>query len=178
LSYLYPSAPLRALVVVVGGLVHETTEVLLPGWLCRSRLYQATIGGLLRIAIEFMGGLSGILPPDDMDAGEFAMRKAAGTGIELAGFLAMGLSPIWLFAAAADITGGTRTYFDKLVSEFQTDGILPDDADVASMEELLDTLGEISSQIVEMVDIPPLNLEDLRHSWNELKGNATDLPDD
>lgn len=172
-----PERALRSLAVIVGGLVHETAEVLLPSWLRRSSLYQATIGGLLRIAIEFAGGLSGVLPADDMDSQEFAMRKAAGTGIELAGFLAMGLSPIWLFAAAADITGGTHTYLNALVSELQHDGLLPEDADVASVDQLLNTLEGTSGQMVNMVDIPPLNVEEMRSSWSILKGNATDLPD-
>jgi len=172
-----PERTLRALAVFLGGLVHETAEVLLPGWLRRSRLYQVTIGGLLRIAIEFVGGLSGVLPPDDIDAQEFAMRKAAGTGVELAGFLTMGLSPVWLFAAAADITGGTRTYLAALVCELRRDGLLPEDADIASVEELLNTLEETSGQMVNMADVPPLNIEDMRNSWSELKGNATDLPD-
>jgi len=172
-----PERTLRVLAVFFGGLVHETVEILLPGWLRNSRIYQATIGGLLRIAIEFVGGLSGVLPPNDMHAGEFAMRKAAGTGIELAGFLAMGLSPIWLFAAAADITGGTRTYLDTLISELQRDGLLPEDADIASVQEMLNTLEGTSSQMTNMVDVPPLNVVDLRNSWNDLKQNATNLPD-
>ena len=71
-----PERTMRALAVFIGGLVHETAEVLLPGWMRRSRLYQATIGGLLRIAIELVGGLSGVLPSDDMDIQEFSMRKA------------------------------------------------------------------------------------------------------
>lgn len=172
-----PERTMRALAVFIGGLVHETAEVLLPGWMRRSRLYQATIGGLLRIAIELVGGLSGVLPSDDMDIQEFSMRKAAGTGVELAGFLVMGLSPIWLFAATADITGGTRTYLGALVAELQREGILPEDADIASVEELLNTLEGTSGQMVEMVDVPPLNVVDLRTSWGELKRNATDLPD-
>jgi len=143
----------------------------------RSRLYQATIGGLLRIVIEMVGGLSGVLPSDDMDIQEFSMRKAAGTGVELAGFLTMGLSPIWLFAATADITGGTRTYLGALVAELQRDRILPENADITSVEELLITLEGTSGQMVEMVDVPPLNVDDLRTSWGELKRNATDLPD-
>ena len=172
-----PERTLRALAIFLGGLVHETAEVLLPGWLRRSSLYQATIGGLLRIAIELVGGLSGVLPADDMDAREFGLRKAAGTGVELAGFLAMGLSPIWLFAATADISGGTRTYLAALVSELQRDELLPEDADIASVEELLNTLEGTSGQMVNMVDVPPLNVEDMRNSWSELKGNARSLPD-
>jgi hypothetical protein len=127
--------------------------------------------------IEFIGDLTGIIPPDDMDSQEFAMRKAAGTGVELAGFMVMGLSPIWLFATTADIAGGTQIYLDELVAELQRDGLLPEDADIASVEELLDTLVDTSSQMVEMVDIPALNVEDMRRSWDELKDNATDLPD-
>lgn len=172
-----PERTLRSLAVLVGGLVHETAQVLLPGWLRHSSLYRSTIGGLLRIAIEFVGGLSGVLPADDMENQEFAMRKAAGTGVELAGFLVMGLSPIWLFAAAADISGGTRTYLNALISELQRDGMLPEDADIASVEELLNILEGTSSQMVDMVDVPPLNIEDMRNSWSELKGSATDLPD-
>ncbi len=172
-----PERTIRALAILVGGLVFEATEVLLPGWLRRSRLYQATIGGLLRIAIELVGGLTGVLPSDDMDIQEFSMRKAAGTGIELAGFLAIGWSPIWLFAVAADITGGTRTYLGALVAELQREGILPENADIASVEQLLYTLEGTSGQMVEMVDVPPLNVGDLRTSWGELKRNATDLPD-
>ncbi len=172
-----PERTLRAVAVSVGGLVFEATEVLLPGWLRRSRLYQATIGGLLRIAIELVGGVTGVLPSDDMDIQEFSLRKAAGTGIELAGFLAIGWSPIWLFAVAADITGGTRTYLGALVAELQREGILPENADIASVEQLLYTLEGTSGQMVEMVDVPPLNVGDLRTSWGELKRNATDLPD-
>ena len=171
-----PERTLRALAVFFGGLVFEITEVLLPGWLRQSRLYRATIGGLLRIAIEFMGGLSGIIPPDGMDSQEFTMRKAAGTGVELASILTFGLSPMWLFAAAADITGGTRTFLDSLVSELQRDGILPKNADIDSVEELLDTLEGTSGQMADIVDIPPLNINDLRTSWIELKTSAKDLP--
>ena len=171
-----PERTLRALAVFFGGLVFEITEVLLPGWLRQSRLYRATIGGLLRIAIEFVGGLSGIIPPDGMDSQEFTMRKAAGTGVELASILTFGLSPMWLFAAAADITGGTRTFLDSLVSELQKDGILPKNADIDSVEELLDTLEGTSGQMADIIDIPPLNINDLRTSWIDLKTRAKDLP--
>jgi hypothetical protein len=167
----------RGFAVLLGGLIYETFAVLLPGWLRQTRLYKATIGGLLRILIEFVGGLSGIIPPDEIGSQEFAMRKAAGTGVELAGFMMMGLSPIWLFAAIADIAGGTRTYLHVLVTQLKSDGLLPEDADIASVDELLDTLEDTSGQLVEMVDIPPLNVVDMRTSWRELKRNTSDLPD-
>lgn len=164
-----PERTVRAAAAGIGGLLYEATQVLLPGWLRRSRLYRAIIAGTLRIAIELVGGATGVLPPDDVTAQELAMRKAAGTGIELAGLMAIGWSPLRLFAATADLTGGTRTYLRALVSEFRCDGLLPEDADFASVEELLDTLEGTSSRVAESLDVPPLNVDDMRTSWQDLR---------
>ncbi len=73
-----PERTIRAFAASAGGLVYEATEVLLPGWLRRSRFYQGLIADLLRIVIELVGGVSGVLPPRDIGVQEFAMRKAAG----------------------------------------------------------------------------------------------------
>jgi len=172
-----PERTLRALAAAAGGLIYEATEVLLPGWLRRSRLYQAIVATTLRIVIEFIGGVHGVLPPRGIDAGELAARKAVGNVIEFASFLAVGWSPLWLLAAVADLTGGTRTYLRALVSELQRDGVLPQDADIASAEDLLNTLESTSGLMAETVDLPPLNLDDMRKSWQTLQHNVAELPD-
>ena len=172
-----PERALRALAAGAGGLLYEATRVMLPAWLRRSRLYRATVAGLLRIAIELVGGVTSVLPPDEITAGELAVRKAAGTGIEVAGLFAIGWSPLWLFAATADLTGGTRTYLRALVSELVQDGVLPHDADIASVEELLDTLEGTSGLIAESLDVPPLSVDDMRTSWRALQQHVTELPD-
>jgi hypothetical protein len=151
--------------------------VLLPGWLRCSRLYRSIVAGTLRIAIELVGGAAGVLPPDEVTAQELAVRKAAGTGIELAGLMAIGWSPLRLFAATADLTGGMRTYLRAQVSELRRDGLLPEDADFASVEELLDTLEGTSGRVAESLDVPPLNVDDMRTSWQDLRQQATELPD-
>lgn len=172
-----PERTIRALGASIGGTVYEATEVLFPSWVRRSRFYQGLVVGTLRIAIELIGGVSGVLPSDDMGIQEFTMRKAAGTGIEMAGFLTIGWSPIWLFAVVADLSGGTRAYLQELVSELKGDGILPEDADVSSVEELLDALEGSSGIMAEALDVPPLSVEDMRSSWDEMREHATDLPD-
>ncbi|MFB0535233.1 MAG: hypothetical protein ACETWR_09640, partial [Anaerolineae bacterium] len=154
-----------------------TTEVLLPEWLRRSHLYQAIVATLLRLVVEFVGGVTGVLASVDVDVQELAARKAAGSVIELASLLAVGWSPLWLLAAVADLTGGTRTYLRVLVSEFQRDGLLPTDTDITSVEELLHTLEETSGLMAETVDVPPLNLDDMRTSWQTLQQNVAELPD-
>jgi hypothetical protein len=172
-----PERILRAVAAAGGGLIYEMTEVLLPEWLRRSRLYRAIVATLLRITIELVGGVTGVLPPDDIAVGELARRKAAGSVIELASLLAVGWSPLWLLAAVADLTSGTRTYLRVLVSEFQRDGLLPTDTDITSVEELLHTLEETSGLMAEAVDVPPLNLDDMRTSWQTLQQNVAELPD-
>jgi hypothetical protein len=172
-----PERIVRAAAVGLGGLLYEATQVLLPGWLRRSRLYRAIVGGTLRIAIELVGGATGVLPPDEVTAQELAVRKAAGTGIELVGLVAIGWSPLWLFAVTADLTGGTRTYLRALFSELRRDGLFPEEADVSSVEELLDTLEDTSGLVAESLDVPPLDIDDMRTSWQELRQQATELPD-
>jgi hypothetical protein len=172
-----PERIVRAAAAGLGGLLYEATQVLLPSWLRRSRLYRAIVAGTLRIAIELVGGATGVLPADEVTAQELAVRKAAGTGIEMGGLMLIGWSPLWLFAATADLTGGARTYLQALVSELRRDGLLREDADISSVNELLDTLEDTSGLVAESLDVPPLNVDDLRAWWRELRQEATDLPD-
>lgn len=172
-----PERTLRAAAAGLGGLLFEAAQVLLPDWLRRSRLYRSIVAGTLRIAIELVGGASGVLPPDEVTAQELAVRKAAGTGIEMGGLLLLGWSPLWLFAATADLTGGARTYLQALVSELRRDELLPEDADIASVDELLDALEDTSGLVAESLDTPPLSVGALRASWQKLRQEATDLPD-
>jgi hypothetical protein len=130
----------------------------------------------LRISIEFVGGHERVLAPNELKAEEFTVRKAAGSVVELAGFLTMGLSPMWFFAAVADISGGSKIYLDALVLELIKNGLLPPDADIKTVDELLDRLEGASGQMAEMFDVPPLNGTDLRNSLRELKANAEYLP--
>ncbi|HSR32148.1 MAG TPA: hypothetical protein VLY63_16420 [Anaerolineae bacterium] len=172
-----PERTLRAAAAGLGGLLYEATQILLPGWLRRSRLYRAIVTGTLRIAIELVGGATGVLPADKVTAQELAVRKAAGTGIEMAGLMLVGWSPLWLFAATADLTGGTRTYLQALISELRHDGLLHEETDIGSVGELLDTLEGTSGLVADSLDVPPLNVQELRTSWQDLRRHSTDLPD-
>jgi hypothetical protein len=171
-----PERFFRATVVIIAGLIYEASLILLPSWFRDTRIYRATVAGALRIAIELVGDLHGVIPPDDITAKELAVRKAAGTGIELAGIFMVGWSPLWLFAITADLTSGTRTYLKALVSELKRDEMLPDDADVSSFDELLESLEQSSDQVAETLDIPPLNVDDLRSTWKKLAQHKNELP--
>jgi hypothetical protein len=170
-----PERLVRSLAAVVGGGVHETAELVLPRFVRRSHLYEATAKNLLRVTVELVGGVEqrdAELP----DAGEVAVRKGAGNVVELGSIAAFGFSPLWLLAAASDVAHGTRTYLDALVAELKAAGVLAQETQVGSMGELLDALERGSGTAAGLIDLPPLELEELRRSLAELRGSARSLP--
>ncbi len=172
-----PERLVRTAAVGAGGLVHETTEVILPPPIRRSQLYQSTIGRMVRIVVEFVGGVAGEEAADSMAVKDLAVRKLAGNAVELASVFAVGWSPLWLLAAAADVTGGTRAYLDAFVSELKDSHVLPPDADVSTADDLLAALEGTSGQMADTIDIPPMALADMRDSLSRFRANAESLPD-
>ena len=171
-----PERAVRAAAAGVGGLVYETSELAVPSFVRESKLYQATVARLLRIVVELLGGVLGVFAKDAMPVKELAVRKLAGNAVELAGFLALGWSPVWLLAAAADVTNGTRVYLRTLVEELERSGALPEGTDVGSVEQLLGVLEQTSGRAADTIDVPPLNVPELRQSLAALRAHADELP--
>ncbi len=172
-----PERLVRTAAAGAGGLVYETSEVILPPPIRRSQLYQSTLGRMLRIVVEFVGGVAGGESTDALEAKDLAVRKLAGNAVEFASIFAVGWSPLWLLAAAADVTGGTRAYLDTFVAELKQSGVLAADADVSSADDLLAALGGASGQMADTIDIPPLALDEMRASLSQFRQSAETLPD-
>jgi aconitate hydratase A / 2-methylisocitrate dehydratase len=175
-----PERLVRSFAAAGGGAVHETAELVLPRLIRRSRLYEATAKNLLRVTVELVGGVE---RPQEAVAGEFerspkrlAVRKTAGNVVEIGSIAAFGFSPLWLLAAAADVTHGTRVYLDTLVKELKGAGVIPSGAELASVDELLAALESASGTTARLLDIPPLEVEALKQSLRDLRENAASLP--
>ena len=172
-----PERGARAGVAAVAGAVHETLALALPRFVRRSRFYEATAKNLLRVAIELIGGVE--RPPDgepEPDARELAKRKAAGNVVEIGSIAAFGFSPLWLVAAASDVTHGSRIYLKTLTEELKAAGLLADDVDAGSVDEVLGVLERTSGDTARLIDIPPLELRGLRASLAELRSHSDSLP--
>ena len=52
-----PERLVRSVAALLGGTVHETAALALPRFARRSRLYEATAKNMLRITVEFVGGV-------------------------------------------------------------------------------------------------------------------------
>jgi hypothetical protein len=172
-----PERIARSLAALVGGLVHESAQILLPRLVRRSRLYEATAKNLLRVTIELVGGVEGAPTAEPgSGVGQLAARKGAGNVVELGSIAAFGFSPLWLLAAASDLARGSRVYLDSLVDELKAAEVLAPDAEFGSVDELLGALERGSGTAARLVDIPPLELAELRSSVAELRASADDLP--
>ena len=172
-----PERVVRSVAAVLGGTVYETAQLVLPRLVRRSRLYEATAKNLLRVTIELVGGVEGAASVEaGPGAGELAARKGVGNVVELGSIVAFGFSPLWLLAGASDIMRGSRVYLDALVGELKRAGVLDEDADVGSVDELLGVLERGSGQTARLIDIPPVELEELRASLAELRAERATLP--
>ena len=161
---------------MIGGAAYELSRAALPDVVRRSKLYEATIARVLRIAVELLGDVRGVYPDAPMTVEELTVRKAAGNVVELASFLVAGWSPLWLLASVADIIGGSKVYLHALMAELERVGVLQPGTDVTSVDELLSRLEGTSDVLADVIDVPPLSVRELRASIEALRGHATGFP--
>jgi len=172
-----PERVVRSLTTLINNLMHESAQLLLPRLVRRSRLYEASAKNLLRVTIELVGGVEGASTAEPGGGvGQLAVRKGAGNIVELGSIAAFGFSPLWLLAAASDLARGSRVYLDALVAELKVAGVLAPEAEFGSVDELLGALEHGSGTAARLVDMPPLEVAELRSSMAELRANVDDLP--
>jgi hypothetical protein len=170
-----PERLVRAASALVGGAAHETAQLVLPRVVRRSRFYEATAKNMLRILVELVGGVEPA-EPSALPAGKLAVRKGAGNVVELGSIAAFGFSPLWLLAGASDLLRGSRVYLTALVEELKRAGVLAEDVEVGSVEELLGVLERGTGRTAVLVDVPPLEVAELRRSFAELAAERKALP--
>ncbi len=175
-----PERGIRAFAAGLFGAATEAAEIALPRFVRRSRLYEVTARNALRIAVELVGGVhapeGAQTEPGADSAGRVAVKKAAGNVVEFGSIAAFGFSPLWLLAAASDILKGSRVYLQTLEDELAARGILSPGTRFASVDQLLGALEGTTGNTAGMIDLPPLDLGELRRSFAELRAEATALP--
>jgi hypothetical protein len=170
-----PERLVRTVAALLGGTVHETAQLVLPRVVRRSRFYEATARNALRVVVELVGRVEAA-PSAEPPVGEIAKRKAAGNVVELGSIAAFGFSPLWLLAAASDVLRGSRIYLEALVGELKAAGVLAEEAEVGSVDELLGVLERGTGKTAALIDVPPVELAELRESFAELRAEADALP--
>ena len=173
-----PERGIRALSAGFGGAVRETAQLVLPRFVRRSRLYEATAKNALRIAVELVGDVARDehQPQETDSAGRVAVKKAAGNVLELGSITAFGFSPLWLLAGAADVMNGSRVFLRALEDELSAAGLLADGTHFGSVDQLIGALEGSTGTSARAIDLPPLDLSEMKRSLAELRAGVSALP--
>ncbi len=174
-----PERAVRAVFAGVGGATQETAALVLPRFVRRSRFYEATARNALRIAVELVGGVDQVsadTEPEAPSAGRVAVKKGVGNVVEFGSIAAFGFSPLWLLAAASDVLNGSRVYLRTLEQELVDAGYLQSGVQFRSVDQLLGAFQGATGTTARLVDLPPIEIAELRKSITDLASDAKSLP--
>jgi len=128
----------------------------------------------LQFLILEVGEVDGVYDSDKPLVERFAMRRAASHGIEVAGIFAFHASPVWVLAALADLSGVGQSLIAEISAALRAEGLLSDqDHPFESVDQLLDGLEKSVGHLAQAVNMPPLNIAEMRLEWQKLR---TELP--
>jgi hypothetical protein len=170
-----PERVVRSALGLSAGVLREAGELLLPAGMRRSHLYHSLVEVTLRYVIEQVGGVKGTYPPEQPQIDDFLLRRGAGNAIELLGIVAFRVSPVWVLAALADLSGLGRRLIPEISEVLAKEGLIEPGARYEDMDQLLDGMEKMSSRLAESVNTPPLNAQELRREWVAIRNHARTL---
>ena len=171
-----PERVIRSASAVAGGLARELSDVSVPPRIRRTSLYTNLVANTLQFMIEQVGQVPDSYPVESNLANDFALRRAAGNGIEFAGILAFHASPVWVLAALADLSGAGRDLIREITSSLKAEGLLDPGTEFETASQLLDGLEKSSAVMAGTLNSPPLDIAALRKDWAELKQGIAAMP--
>ena len=169
-----PERYIRGLTALTGGMLKETSDLVLPDFVRDTTTYNIFVGNLLRFAVENVGGVKGLYDDDSLE-GEYATRKLLGNAIEGVGIATVHVSPLWVFAFFADSVKGGQVYLDRLQDELVEKGYIESNKLSSSLQELLDGLEKTTSSFAQNIDTPPLSRADVMGNVNEIRESIGEL---
>ncbi len=171
-----PERVLRSASAVTGGLLRELGDVAVPAALRRTKLYRSLVESTLRFLIEQVGQVEGAWPEEGPMAENFALRRAAGNGIEMIGILTFRASPVWVMAALADLSGAGRHLIREIAQSLQKEGLLDKDTSFETVDQMLDGLERSAGTIADAINTPPLDIAGLRKEWETIRREVASIP--
>lgn len=170
-----PERVVRSALGLSAGLLREVGEVVLPRGVRQTQLYKSLVDTTLRFVIEQVGGAQGIYPADQPQPDDFLVRRGAGNAVELLGIVAFRVSPVWVLAALADLSGLGRRMIPEIADALKAQGLLEKETHFESVDQLLDGLERTSSRLAETFNTPPLDVAALRQEWSAIRAEASQL---
>jgi len=165
-----PERTIRSLAALAGGTSSLLAEMLFPESLRGTTIYNVTIGMMQQFIVERVARMESENHDNRVELGDdYVQRKMAGTALEAAGLLTMGSSPLWVFAIVGDAAGGSKVFLNRLVEHLKQNGIMPKEAEVAELVDVLEAFQEATSKSATTIDTPPLSRGELSKLAEEMK---------
>jgi hypothetical protein len=167
-----PERLVRSTLGLGAGAAREVGEVVLPDAVRGSQLYRNLVDTTLRFVIEQVGGVEGVYGKPDELQENFLARRTAGNAVEILGIVAFRASPVWVLAALADVCGAGRQVIPEIADALKEQGLLDKDAQVTSVDQMLNGLERTSSRLASTINTPPLDIAGLRQEWEAIRTEA------
>ena len=169
-----PERYMRGLTALTGGMLKETTDLVVPDFVQDTTSYNIFVGNLLRFAVENVGGVEGLYEDDSLE-GEYATRKVIGNAIEGVGIATVHASPLWIFAFFADSVKGGQAYLDRLSDELVERGYIESEKTSKSLKGLLEGIEKTTSSFAQNIDTPPLSKDEIINNISEIRDSINEL---
>ena len=164
-----PERVVRSLLGLGAGVAREVGEVVVPASIRRGQLYQNLVDATLRFLIEQVGEVEGVYQDEGKLPDNFLARRTAGNAVEVLGIVAFRASPVWVLAALADVCGMGRHLIPEIADALKAQGLLEEDAQFTSVEQMLDGLERTSARLAATVNTPPLDVAALCGEWQAIR---------
>ena len=169
-----PERYFRGLTGLLGGMLHETTELLIPDFVKDTTTYNIFVGNLLRFAVENVGEVEGIYNDGGLDE-DYASRKLLGNAIEGIGIATVHMSPLWIFAFFADSVKGGKIYLKRLRAELIEKGYIDSENESDSIQDLLEGIERTTTSFAQNIDTPPLSRDEIMDNLEEIQDSIGGL---
>lgn len=172
-----PERTLRSTSAMVGGVLRESTELLVPQAFRSSKSYEIFVKQAIDLMAENIGGVEADADaaPSATQVEGYVARKAVGNFMELAGFATLHVSPITVLAILSDVAYGSKTYLNELSDELKREGIIAENSTIDSASDLLDAVSNASGVTAQAFDMPPLSVDGLRETISQTRTAVTGI---
>lgn len=169
-----PERALRTSVGLVGGVVRESSSLLVPQAFQDSKSYSVMVRQMLDYLVEDVGGVARRGDDAETPPGveNFVARKAIGNFIEMSSLATLHLSPITILAVVSDVAYGSQAYLRELSAELKAQGVIDENTTIDRADDLLAAIATASSTSASAFDTPPLSIDGFRQVIEETRASA------
>ena len=163
-----PERTLRSASALAGGIVRESANWLVPSAFRNSKSYSIFVQQMLTFAINDIGGVRKANSERHQQEVVLA-RKTVGNLLDMTALATFHLSPLTVLAIFSDAAYGSKVYLEQLSNRLKEQGIIGQQTTIDGAADLINALEAASGKAVGMFDQPPISLQGLRKTIEDIQ---------